>query len=131
MTSRPREPFLIRTKALIRGVDASGLAEVVDNAALHVADGRIAAIGDADELIARHPGLPRHGGPDMVAMPGLVNAHHHFGLTPLMLGIPFAPLELWLPHFRGMRRVGHRLDTLYAAIEMLESGTTTVQHIQG
>nr|WP_280514505.1 amidohydrolase family protein [Chthonobacter albigriseus] len=78
-----------------------------------------------------HPGCTVFGGPDVVAVPGLVNAHHHFGLTPIMMGVPFAPLELWLPQFRGMRSVGHRLDTLYAAIEMLESGTTTVQHIQG
>ncbi|MDQ0469242.1 amidohydrolase family protein [Labrys wisconsinensis] len=129
MTS-PHAPFLIRTKALIRGVDASGAAEVVEDAVLHIVDGRIAAIGTVD-LLARHPELPVEGGPQAVAIPGLVNAHHHFGLTPLMMGVPFAPLELWLPQFRGMRRIGHRLDTLYAAIEMLESGTTTVQHIQG
>ncbi|MFW8643237.1 amidohydrolase family protein [Rhizobium beringeri] len=65
----------------------------------------------------------------MIAMPGLVNSHHHFGITPLMQGVPFAPLELWLPQFRAMRQVDVRLDTLYSAIEMLESGTTTVQHI--
>jgi cytosine/adenosine deaminase-related metal-dependent hydrolase len=46
-----------------------------------------------------------------------------------MQGVPFAPLELWLPQFRAMRRIPPRLDTLYSAIEMLESGTTTVQHI--
>jgi cytosine/adenosine deaminase-related metal-dependent hydrolase len=46
-----------------------------------------------------------------------------------MQGVPFAPLELWLPQFRAMRQVDVRLDTLYSAIEMLESGTTTVQHI--
>jgi hypothetical protein len=38
-------------------------------------------------------------------MPGLVNGHHHFGVTPLMQGVPFAPLELWLPQFRAMRRL--------------------------
>lgn len=65
----------------------------------------------------------------MIAMPGLVNSHHHFGITPLMQGVPFAPLELWLPQFRAMRHIDVRLDTLYSAIEMLESGTTMVQHI--
>ena len=67
----------------------------------------------------------------MIAMPGLVNGHHHFGVTPLMQGVPFAPLEFWLPRFRAMRAIGQRLDTLYSAIEMLESGTTTVHHIHG
>lgn len=36
-----------------------------------------------------------------------------------------------MPRFRAQRRVPLRLDTLYSAIEMLESGTTTVHHIQG
>jgi 5-methylthioadenosine/S-adenosylhomocysteine deaminase len=124
-------PFLIRAKAVVQGVSAAGEAEIVEDAAIHVVDGMVAAIGNAAAMIAAHTDLPVEGGPQKVAIPGLVNAHHHFGLTPLMMGVPFAPLELWLPHFRGMRRVGQRLDTLYAAIEMLETGTTAVQHIQG
>ncbi|MFW8588372.1 amidohydrolase family protein [Rhizobium beringeri] len=85
--------------------------------------GPLAAVGYGNDHLARF------GSPDMIAMPGLVNSHHHFGITPLMQGVPFAPLELWLPQFRAMRQVDVRLDTLYSAIEMLESGTTTVQHI--
>lgn len=123
--------FLIRAKAVVRGVDDGGRPEMVDDGAILVRGGSVAAVGPASDLAARHPDLPVEGGPGLVAVPGLINAHHHFGLTPLMMGVPFAPLELWLPQFRGMRSVGHRLDTLYSAIEMLESGTTTVQHIQG
>lgn len=62
-------------------------------------------------------------------MPGLVNAHHHFGLTPLMAGVPIAPLEFWLPRFRAMRGLGPRLDTLFSTIETLKSGTATVHQI--
>ena len=105
--------------------DPNGLAD----AAILVEDGKIAEIGPASELTARHPNLPGEGGPDMIALPGFVNSHHHFGITPLMGGVPFAPLEFWLPRFRAMRGVGHRFDTLFSAIEMLESGTTTVHHI--
>lgn len=130
MSADPPPALLIRARAVVRGVAAGGEAEVIEDGAILVRDGRIAAVGPAPALMAAHPDLPIEGGPGLVAMPGLVNAHHHFGLTPLMMGVPFAPLELWLPRFRGMRSVGHRLDTLYAAIEMLESGTTTVQHIQ-
>ena len=50
---QPPRPFLIRTKALIRGVDATGAAEVVEGAALHIVDGRIAKIGDPANLLAR------------------------------------------------------------------------------
>ena len=105
--------------------DPNGLAD----AAILVEDGKIAEIGPASDLTARHPDLPREGGAEMIALPGFVNSHHHFGITPLMSGVPFAPLEFWLPRFRAMRGVGHRLETLYSAIEMLESGTTTVHHI--
>ncbi len=123
--------FLIRAKAMIRGIDADGTPQIVEDGAILVRGGLLAEIGPAADLLARHPDLAVEGGEGLVAVPGLVNSHHHFGLTPLMLGVPLAPLELWLPQFRGMRQVGQRLDTLYSAIEMLESGTTTVQHIQG
>ncbi|MGO7697092.1 cytosine deaminase, partial [Rhizobium leguminosarum] len=33
------------------------------------------------------------------------------------------------PQFRAMRQIDVRLYTLYSAIEMLESGTTMVHHI--
>lgn len=123
--------FLIVADAVVRGVAADGSAESERDAAIRVSGGTIAEIGPAAALTAAWPGLPVEGGRGLVAIPGLVNGHHHFGLTPLMLGVPLAPLELWLPQFRGMRGVGARLDTLYSAIEMLETGTTTVQHIQG
>ncbi len=63
-------------------------------------------------------------------MPGLVNAHHHAGLTPFQMGTPDLPLELWTIHRFGKRTVNLYLDTLYAAMEMIESGVTTVQHLQ-
>lgn len=131
MTAAAGPDRLIRAKAVVTGVRADGEAEVIDGGAILIRSGLIAAVGPGASLAADHPDAEPAGGPDLVAMPGLVNAHHHFGLTPLMMGVPFDPLELWLPRFRGMRQVGHRLDTLYSAIEMLESGTTTVQHIQG
>jgi cytosine/adenosine deaminase-related metal-dependent hydrolase len=122
---------LIEAGAILCGVDPAGAFTVATDAAIHVVGGNISEIGPATDLRARHPGLPRFGGPGMIAMPGLVNSHHHSGITPLMHGVPFAPLEFWLPRFRAQRRVPLRLDTLYSAIEMLESGTTTVHHIHG
>jgi cytosine/adenosine deaminase-related metal-dependent hydrolase len=82
-------------------------------------------------LIRHHPGADVVGTQADVVLPGLVNAHHHTGLSPLQRGVPPAPLELWLPQFVGLRRIDARLDTLYSAIEMIESGVTTVQHIHG
>jgi len=96
-----------------------------------VCDGVIVAVGPASDLIRDHPELPIVGTEHDVVLPGLVNAHHHTGLSPLQRGVLPAPLELWLPRFAGLRRIDARLDTLYSAIEMVESGVTTVQHIHG
>lgn len=120
---------LIEAGAILTGCGPDGKMAVVRDASIRVKAGLIAQIGPTADLVAQHPALVRHGGPGLIAMPGLVNAHHHFGLTPLMAGVPFAPLEFWLPRFRAMRGLGPRLDTLFSAIEMLESGTTTVHHI--
>ena len=123
--------LIITVRAALRGVDAAGEAEIVENAGILIQHGRIADIGDATAVIAANPGVQVDAQRGSIAMPGLINAHHHSGITPLQLGVPFFPLELWLPRFMGMRAVDPRLDTLYSAVEMLESGTTTVQHIQG
>ena len=125
----PCPDFLLTAGHLLTGAGASGEMQVIDDGAVLVRDGIVAAVGTFAELRRANPEIEVRGGPDIVAMPGFANSHHHFGLTPLMMGVPFAPLELWLPQFRKMRQVSLRLDTLYSAIEMLESGTTTVQHI--
>lgn len=125
----PAQDCLIEAGAALVGTGPEGMSRVETDVALRVENGRIAEIGPRAAIISAHTALPRFGGAGMVAMPGLTNSHHHFGLTPLMMGVPFAPLELWLPQFRGMRQIGQRLDTLYSAIEMLESGTTSVHHI--
>jgi cytosine/adenosine deaminase-related metal-dependent hydrolase len=123
------ESCIIEAGTILTGVDGNGGMELRADAAMRIDNGMIAQIGTIEAVAYGNDHLPRHGGKRFVAMPGLVNGHHHFGVTPLMQGVPFAPLELWLPQFRAMRRLPPDLDTLYSAIEMLESGTTTVQHI--
>ncbi|MGV1828287.1 amidohydrolase family protein [Agrobacterium vitis] len=113
----------------LTGLGTDGKMTMRHDVGIRVEKGMIAQIGPMEAISYGNDHLPRFGSRRMIAMPGLVNAHHHFGVTPLMQGVPFAPLELWLPQFRAMRRIDQRLDTLYSAIEMLESGTTTVQHI--
>lgn len=121
--------FLLTAGAVFAGFRPDDNPNGLLDTAIRVIDGKIAEIGPVSDLTARHPDLSREGGAEMIALPGFVNSHHHFGITPLMGGVPFAPLEFWLPRFRAMRGVGPHLDTLYSAIEMLESGTTTVHHI--
>ncbi len=129
MTEAKTGSCIIEAGIAFVGARPDGSAELRHDVAIRVHEGVIAQIGPLRGMIDGNEHLPRFGGKDTVAMPGLVNSHHHFGVTPLMAGIPFEPLEFWLPHFRAMRSVGPRLDTLYSAIEMLESGTTGVHHI--
>ena len=66
-----------------------------------------------------------------ILIPAFVNGHHHVGLTPLQLGSPDMPLELWFITRMVARSLNVYLDTLYSAFEMVGSGITTVQHIHG
>jgi cytosine/adenosine deaminase-related metal-dependent hydrolase len=123
--------MIVRGGHLVRGVSAEGAAEIVPQGGLLVQNGVIAKVARAADLIREHPGEAVIGSDSDVVLPGLVNAHHHTGLSPLQRGVPPAPLELWLPQFLGLRHIDARLDTLYSAAEMIESGVTTVQHIHG
>ena len=103
----------------------------IEDAAVLQRDGIIAEIGPSAQLIAKHPEVLVVGTGRQVLLPGFVNAHHHVGLTPVQLGSPDTPLELWFVTRLVARRVDLYLDTLYSAFEMIASGITTVQHLHG
>lgn len=120
---------LVTADHVLTGFDADGAPEIREDAAILVDRDRILEIGPATALRRANPGLPETGGKGRVAIPGLINAHHHVGLTPFQMGARDQPLELWFPERLAMRDVDPRLDTLYAAFEMIASGVTTVQHL--
>ncbi len=88
-------------------------------------------MGTYDDLHRKHPTVPVIGTGKEILLPGFVNGHHHVGLTPVQLGSPDMPLELWFITRMVIRNLDLYLDTLYSAFEMIGSGITTVQHIQG
>ncbi len=120
---------IVRGFTVICGVDDDGRAEETVNGAVLIEGGTIKAIGDADDLIRATPDAEVIGGDEFIIFPGLVNAHHHVGLTPFQLGAPDMPLELWIIERMGARAVPWRLDTFYSAFELVRSGVTTVQHL--
>jgi 5-methylthioadenosine/S-adenosylhomocysteine deaminase len=121
---------IVRSRAMItRALSRTTCEEIADGAILQ-SDGIIEAIGTFAELSARHPDVSVIGDGEAVMLPGFVNAHHHVGLTPVQLGSPDMPLELWFITRLVLRSVDLYLDTLYSAFEMIASGVTTVQHIQ-
>lgn len=122
---------LIRSRAMVtRAIDRHRWDEIADGAVFQE-DGTIVAIGTYRDLSRKHPNVPVVGSGNEVALPGFVNGHHHVGLTPVQLGSPDMPLELWFVTRMVMRRVDVYLDALYSAFEMIGSGVTTVQHLHG
>ena len=122
---------LIRSRAMItRTLDRYRWEEIADGAVLQE-DGMITAVGTFADLSRLHPTVPVIGSGNDILLPGLINGHHHVGLTPVQLGSPDMPLELWFVTRMVMRNVNPYLDTLYSAFEMIASGITTVQHLHG
>jgi len=122
---------IVRSRAMItRAIDRKSWEEITDGAILQE-DGIIKVVGTFKELKAKHPQLPVIGSGNEIMLPGFVNGHHHIGLTPVQLGSPDMPLELWFITRMVIRNLDLRLDTLYSAFEMIGSGITTVQHIHG
>ena len=122
---------LVRGRHVICRVRGRTEAEVVDDGAVYQEDGAIVEVGPYRALAAKHRPDEILGSTDHVVLPGLVNSHHHVGLTPFQHGSPDHPLELWFASRMGARDVDPYLDTLYSAFEMVESGVTTVQHLHG
>lgn len=120
---------LIEADHILLGFARDGAPELVESGALLVENGVVREIGERAALRRSHPEAARIGGRGRFAIPGLVNAHHHVGLTPLQLGSPDHALELWFASRLALRDVPPRLDTLYSAFEMVASGVTTVQHL--
>ncbi len=120
---------LIRCEYLI--ADPDRLSDgVIRDAAVVIDGGRVVAAGPWTRLQREYGHLPVLGGPDdWLAVPGLVNAHHHGrGLSTLALGIDDAPLEFWLPGLLAASGLDAYANTAYAAARMLRSGITASIH---
>jgi len=122
---------LVCGKYIICSVTGTDSAEVVYDGAVFQRDGEIIDIGRYEDLRTRYNAEEVIGSPDYVVMPGLINSHFHVGLTPFQLGQADMPLELWLASKMGTRDVDPYLSHLYGAVQMIQSGTTTVQVIPG
>src|SRR6266404_3056327 len=112
---------LIRSRATITGTnDRFSWNEIKDGAVLQE-DGVIVAVGTFDDLHGKHPTVPVIGTGKEILLPGFVNGHHHVGLTPVQLGSPDMPLELWFITRMVIRNLDLYLDTLYSAFEVIRA----------
>ena len=120
---------LIRGKYVVCKVTGPQSADVVYDGAVLQENGQIEAVGKFQDLAAQYPDVEVLGSQNYIVMPGLVNDHFHVGLTPFQLGAPDLPLEMWSLARIGTRMIDPYLDQLYGAVQMIETGTTTVQAI--
>ncbi len=118
---------LIRGKYVVRKITGPTSADVVSDGAVFQRDGEIIEVGSYHDLKTRHPEAEVLGSTNYVVMPGLVDDHSHMGLTPCQIGAMDNTLEIRALNKLGARRIDPYLDQMYCAMQMIESGTTTVQ----
>ena len=121
---------LIRGKYLIcqAGNDAESSTVITDGAVFQ-RDGVIEQVGAYSDLKSSYDADEEIGGPNYIVFPGLVNAHHHGrGVSTFQMGTCDDSLERWILGSWGRRPYDQYLMTLYTAMQMIESGTTTVMY---
>ncbi|MCG6964537.1 MAG: amidohydrolase [Acidobacteria bacterium] len=107
-----------------------GTAPIV-NGALAIADGRIAAVGPAEELVEQAPTGEVLDAAGCLIIPGLVNTHSHLAMTLLRGLADDLPLKSWLEQHiwpaerEHMNRESVRVGTRLAVAEQLLAGITT------
>jgi 5-methylthioadenosine/S-adenosylhomocysteine deaminase len=112
-------------------VTMDGAARVIPAGAVAIDGDRIVAVGPADDIAARYNAAVRMDVRGQVVLPGLVNAHSH---APMVLFRGLADdlaLMDWLTKYifpaegKSVSPDFVRIGTRLAALEMIESGTTS------
>ena len=123
----PASDTLIRARWVVPVAPAG---QVIDDGAVLVRDGRIEAVGAADELSARYPKARHVVRAEHALCPGFVNAHTHAAMTLLRGFADDQALAVWLNDFiwpaekRWVDENYVRDGTRLALCEMVRGGTT-------
>lgn len=103
----------------------------IENGAIAISHGRIAAAGPAEELLELAPTGEVVDASNCMVMPGMVNTHSHLAMTLLRGLADDLPLKEWLEghiwpaESQHMNRETIHLGTQLAAAELLLNGVTT------
>ena len=125
----PREVDLIVTGGTVVTVDAAG--RVIENGAVAIDGADIAAVDTAAAIAKQFRGRETIDASGQIVLPGLINTHTH---APMVLYRGLAddlPLMEWLNNYifpaesKTVSPEFVRAGTRLAALEMIESGTTT------
>ncbi len=107
-------------------VPMNGKDEVIENTNIYIEGDRISSIGELKEDIKATKTID---GKNKVAMPGLVNAHTHIGMSLLRNYADDLPLHEWLtkkiwPVEAKLTEEDVYWGSLLSMVEMIQSGTT-------
>lgn len=109
--------------------------EIIDNGALLLRDGRIAAIGESQTLPLEFPDAEKMDAGGQLVMPGNICAHTHFyGAFARGMAIPGPPMKdfpeilerLWWRLDRALMAEDVEYSTLVCLVDAIKHGTTTL-----
>lgn len=96
--------------------DPSSSPGILRDAGLCIDNGQIIDVGPYDYLRQRYKPAARAGGPDVVVMPGMINAHDHGrAVSPQQLGIADQLLEIWILELLCMPGLDRYTETALSA----------------
>ena len=124
---------LLITNATVLTVDAGD--RVIDDGAVYVENGRIAAVGPSAELEQAHAGAARViDGTGKVVLPGFVSTHNHVGYTFFRGRAEDMGLGCVTGQYFPMATVASREERLAVGsltyAELLKSGVTTTLEME-
>jgi len=108
-------------------------SDPIKDAAIFLAQGKVADFGPARRVTARHPDAPRHHFPGCTIMPGLVNAHTHLALSCFKGLIPPQPFHEWIARvpaaWNALSGDDIAASIALGAVRCIASGTVAVGDI--
>ncbi len=106
--------------------DPSSSPGILRDAGLCIDNGQIIDVGPYDYLRQRYKPAARAGGPDVVVMPGMINAHDHGrAVSPQQLGIADQLLEIWILELLCMPGLDRYTETALSALQQLRHGVAS------
>jgi cytosine/adenosine deaminase-related metal-dependent hydrolase len=104
-------------------------AGVIDDGAIAIRNGTIAAVGKYRDIRRAHPDARVLGDGTQLLMPGLIDAHSHGrGLSPIQKGVPTDFLENALFDWAYMPVLPPELTSALCALRHIRTGCTTLHH---
>jgi putative selenium metabolism protein SsnA len=132
MTEQTAQALLITNGRLVTWGSPN---QIIEDGALLLRDGRIAAIGESAKLRTQHPNVDELDARGQLVMPGNICAHTHFyGAFARGMGIPGPPMKdfpdilerLWWRLDRALLDIDVEYSALVCLVDAIKHGTTTL-----